>query len=109
MSVATPVATAREVVEERDIIRWARSPSDLLRLLVLGGCAGLLAALTVWAEGAVIGFEEALLRLLNFVPSPAERILAGFSQILAGLVIAIVWLIPLVTRQFRLFGYVLAG
>ena len=86
--------------------RYTRSPEDVLRLIVFGIVTLVTAALTRWAQDSVVGFEEDLIGLLGFVSSTIERVLNGFIQFLGGVVLISIYLLPLITRRYRLFGYI---
>ena len=86
--------------------RYTRSPEDVLRLIVFGIVTLVTAALTRWAQDSVVGFEEDLIALLGFVSSTIERVLNGFIQFLGGIVLISLYLLPLITKRYRLFGYI---
>ena len=79
---ARPIAasTARSGADgaAEEILQYERSPRDLLRLLVYTAVALLLIALTIWVEDSVLGFEEDIVRLFNFI-SPSDR--AGAARL----------------------------
>jgi glycosyltransferase 2 family protein len=89
-----------------ELVRYVRSPRDVLRLVVSAVSALVLVAAAAWAEDAILGAEQDLIQLLSFLPAPLERILAGvvyllgFAALLAGIVV------PIRQRRLRLFGYV---
>lgn len=73
-----------------ELVRYVRSPRDVLRLVVSAVSALVLVAAAAWAEDAILGAEQDLIQLLSFLPAPLERILArvvyllGFAALLAG-------------------------
>ena len=86
--------------------RYTRSPEDVLRLIVFGLITLVLLALTRWAQDSIVGFEEDLIELLGFVSSTIERVLKGGVEI-AGVVVGLgLYLVPLITKRYRLFGYI---
>ncbi len=86
--------------------RYTRSPEDVLRLIVFGVVTLVTMALTRWAQDSVVGFEEDLIALLGFVSSTIERVLNGVIQFLGGIVLISLYLLPLITKRYRLFGYI---
>ena len=86
--------------------RYTRSPEDVLHLLTFLVAALVLIALTRWAQDSVVGFEEDLIGLLGFLSPTVERVLKGTVEIVAVLVVLGLYLIPLITRRYRLFGYI---
>src|SRR5262245_45968262 len=95
--------------ETDEIVGYARSPSDGLRLLVYALLAVGLLALTRWAEDALLGFERDVVRLLDFLDTPFERILAGVAQLFVVIVGLGVFLVPLALHRLRLLGYLLVA
>jgi undecaprenyl-diphosphatase len=95
--------------ESDEIVGYARSPSDGLRLLVYAVLALALLAVTRWAQDALLGFERDVVRLLDFLDAPFERILAGVAQLFVLIVGLGVFAVPLVLRRVRLFGYLLVA
>ncbi|WP_040492299.1 lysylphosphatidylglycerol synthase transmembrane domain-containing protein [Ilumatobacter nonamiensis] len=96
---------AREVVTRR----YVRSPQDVLRLVVFGVASLLLIAATIWLEEAVVGVEEDIVALFGFLSPAIERVLNGSVEIVAALAAVLVFVVPLVTRRYRLFGYIFAA
>jgi uncharacterized protein (TIRG00374 family) len=92
--------TAEETLE------YERSPRDLLRLLVYGAVALVLIALTIWLEDSVLGFEEDVVRLFNFISPAVERMLHGALEWVSLCISGAILVWTLATRQFRLLGYV---
>src|SRR3954447_20518793 len=79
LMVTTPVDAAppslRERLEADEIVGYARSPSDVLRLLLYGSVALLLLLVTRYAQDAVLGFERDVVSALSFLEPPAARVL----------------------------------
>ena len=96
-------AGAREEVTRR----YIRSPEDVLRLVGFAVTSLVLIGITIWLEDAVVGVEEDIIELFGFLSPSIERVLHGGIEIVSGLVIVMVYLIPLVVRRYRLFGYIL--
>ncbi|MFM7069509.1 MAG: hypothetical protein ACKOYM_08635, partial [Actinomycetes bacterium] len=85
---------------------YERSPADILRVVGFAVGALVLVALTRWGRESMLGFERSLLDLLGFLTPTWERVLGGLLQILVAFVLVLNFTLPLVTRRFRLFGYV---
>lgn len=92
-----------------DVTVYARSSFDLLRLLLFGTLAVLVALATRYLGDGADGFEEELSRLLD---APVDWMRAAIDVLLIVTVacsgVAVV-VIPLVTRRMRLLGYVAAA
>ena len=58
-------------------VRYRRSPRDLLRLIVYAVSTILLIALTVGVEDSILGFEQDLVRVFDFLSPTVERVLHG--------------------------------
>ena len=109
-TVRRPSAPSPEPQFEADeILGYARSPSDGLRLLVYATLALALLALTRWAPDALLGLERDIVHLLDFLSAPLVRILAGFAQLFLVIVGLGVFAVPLVLRRLRLLGYLLVA
>jgi undecaprenyl-diphosphatase len=111
--VTTPVdrdvRTLRDSLDSDEIVGYARSPSDVLRLLAYGIIAVVLLLVTRYAQDAVLGFEQDLVSALSFLEPPAERVLDGAAQLLwvvAGLGVLI---FPFALRRYRLLGYLIVA
>jgi glycosyltransferase 2 family protein len=89
-----------------EAVRYARSPRDVLHLAVCAAAALLLVAAAAWAEDTIIGSEQDLLRLLDFLPTTLGRLLTGVVQLLSAVALLAGVVIPVVQRRLRLFGYV---
>ncbi|MFN7149367.1 MAG: flippase-like domain-containing protein [Microthrixaceae bacterium] len=92
-----------------EVVDYERSPLDVLRFLAFAAASVVAAVLTRWLPDGMDGFEENLTSLLE-VPWSWVRVVADLvlvaTVLVAGLAVLVV---PLVTRRFRLFGYVLAA
>ena len=116
MSAITPTAEPVATPELSDVTgqgaheegtrRYVRSPEDVLRLVVFASVTLLLLAWTKWATDSIIGLEEDLIQLLGFVSSTIERVLEGAVEIVGVVVFLGLLAIPLITKRYRLFGYI---
>ncbi len=88
---------------------YVRSPLDVLRLVTFAVISLIALGLTIGVEDAILGFEEDLVALFGFLTPAIERIVQGALEILIVVAMLIVYLVPLVTRRYRVFGYVLAA
>ncbi|MBM3676014.1 MAG: hypothetical protein FJW88_13940 [Actinobacteria bacterium] len=91
---------------ESRIVGYRRTPRDLYRALVLTVLSLLLLAQVLVARDEVVGLERDLLQLVTFLEGTGERIAVGLLQILVGASVLASWLVPLLTRRYRLFGYI---
>jgi uncharacterized protein (TIRG00374 family) len=92
------------------VVRYVRSPRDVLRLVAFLAAAFFLVTVAHFGEDAVLGFEEDLIRLLSFLPPVFERILSGVVQVLGAVALLAGIAIPIKQRSPRILGYVaLAG
>jgi undecaprenyl-diphosphatase len=111
--VTTPVAPAPPSLSERleadEIVGYARSASDVLRLLLYGSVALLLLFLTRYAQDAVLGFEQDVVTALDFLEPPAARVLDGAAQIVWVVASLGVLAFPFVLRRYRLLGYLIVA
>lgn len=96
----------RPRASEEYIRRYERSPVDVLRIVVFASIALVLLALALWVEDSILGLEEDLIELLGFLDPSIERVLHGSIELVLALIMVGVWLVPLVTRRYRLFGYI---
>jgi uncharacterized membrane protein YbhN (UPF0104 family)/tRNA A-37 threonylcarbamoyl transferase component Bud32 len=87
--------------------RYDRSPQDVLRAITFAVIGATLLALTIGLEDAVIGVEEDIVELFGFVSPSIERVLHGGIEIVGLLVGIGIYLTPLITRRYRLFGYIM--
>ncbi len=94
---------------EESTRRYNRSPVDVLRLVVFGVIALTVIAVTIWVEDAIVGVEEDLIALFGFLSSSAERVLHGALEIFVILIAVVVYLLPIINRRLRLFGYLVAS
>ncbi len=67
-----------------------------------------LLGLTIGLEDAVIGVEEDIVELFGFISPSIERVLHGGIEIVALLIGLGIYLVPLITRRYRLFSYIIA-
>ncbi len=86
--------------------RYTRSPEDVLRLIVFVVTMLVFVAITRWAQDSIVGFEQDLIELLGFVSPTMERVIKGAAEIAGVVVVLGVYLIPLITKRYRLFGYI---
>jgi undecaprenyl-diphosphatase len=111
--VTTPVDAAppslRERLEADEIVGYARSPSDVLRLLLYGSLALVLLVVTRYAQDAVLGFERDVVSALSFLEPPAARVLDGMAQLLWVLASLGVLAFPFALRRYRLLGYLIVA
>jgi undecaprenyl-diphosphatase len=114
--MSTPAATYTDGGEllgsgstEEIIRRYVRSPQDVLRLVVFGAITLTLLALAIWVEDLITGFERDVIELFGFVTPAIERILHGSIEMIIGLTALTVYVVPLVTKRYRLFGYIIAA
>ena len=94
--------TAEEVV-----LGYHRSPIDLLRLFVLIVIVVAAMLLLVGIEREVLPLERDLSDLVDRLPTTVDRIVHGALEWLGFAILGVIALVPLATRRFRLFGYVL--
>ena len=94
---------------EEETLAYVRSPQDVLRLVVFATTALVVLAVTIWAEDAIIGAERDLVELFAFFSSSIERVLRGTVEIVAICVGLGIYVVPLVTRRYRLFGSIMAA
>jgi glycosyltransferase 2 family protein len=113
---ASPVEPAgRAAVPESDnrsqeeITGYVRSPSDVLRTVVFLLATLLLLVLARWSRDAVLSLDTELIQRLSFLTPTVERIVAGGLALVVLLSAVGAWATPLVTRRYRLFGYLLVG
>jgi undecaprenyl-diphosphatase len=94
---------------QESIRRYVRSPEDVLRLVVYTALTLVLLALTLWVEDSILGFEEDIIALFGFLGSTAERVLLGALEVVVIVVTLALLVIPLLTKRYRLFGYLFAA
>jgi uncharacterized protein (TIRG00374 family) len=94
---------------QEEITGYVRSPSDVLRTVVFALATLLLLVLATWSRDAVLALENDLIKRSSFLTPTVERILAGALTLVVLVSLAAAWATPLVTRRYRLFGYLLAG
>jgi uncharacterized membrane protein YbhN (UPF0104 family)/tRNA A-37 threonylcarbamoyl transferase component Bud32 len=86
---------------------YTRSPQDVLRGVVFAAISATLLGLTIGLEDAVVGVEQDIVKLFGFVSPSVERVLHGGVELVAVLITVGVYLVPLITRRTRLFGYII--
>ena len=87
-------------------IGYERSPIDVLPALIFAAVAITLALITRWATDAVVDLEGDLIGALDVVSPPVQRIISGALQVFVGLLTLFFIVFPIVTRRYRLLGYV---
>ena len=92
--------------QEEGTRRYTRSPEDVLRLVIFASLTLLLLGLTKWAADSIIGLERDLIELLGVVSPTIERMLEGAIEIIGFVVLLGLLAIPLITKRYRLFGYI---
>ena len=96
----------RHRATDEEIRRYLRSPRDLLRLIAYALVTVAVVAITIALEDSVVGFEEDVLRVFDVLSPAVERVLHGSLEWIGLVVTIAVWLVPLVTKRYRLFGYI---
>ena len=94
---------------EEEIRRYVRSPEDVLRLVVFGAISVVVTALTIGVEDSVLGFEEDVLELFDFLTPSSVRVIQGSLEIAVALIGVTLYAIPIVTRRFRVLGYLVVA
>jgi undecaprenyl-diphosphatase len=98
-----------ERLEADEIVGYARSASDVLRLLLYGSVVLVLLFVTRYAQDAVLGFERDVVSALSFLEPPAARVLDGAAQIIWVLASLGVLVFPFALRRYRLLGYLIVA
>jgi uncharacterized protein (TIRG00374 family) len=88
---------------------YARSPSDVVRLIAYGLTTLALLALTRWATDTITGLQRSIVALIDLQSPGAERILTGTAQITVGIVAIAVFVPAFLLKRYRLLGYIVAG
>jgi undecaprenyl-diphosphatase len=111
MSMIETAAVEHDELEalQEEVTGYVRSPSDVLRLAVFAIATLLLVVLSKWARDSIVGFEDDLLELFDFLNPTVERILLGLLDVAVIASLAVIWITPLVTKRYRLFGYIVAA
>jgi len=104
-SPRTGQPTGAATHREEHIAGYERSPADVLRLIVFGVFTLLAVAATRWTRDGILAVEQDLVDLMSFLTPTWVRILSGVLQLVVALVLALTFVLPLVTRRWRLFGY----
>ena len=63
----------------------------------------------LWLKDSILGFEEDVIALFDFLTPSIERLLTGGLEWFTGLVLVALFAIPLVTKRYRLFWYIIAS
>lgn len=94
---------------QAETVLYERSPVDVLHLVAAAVVALAVIALTVWAQSAITGFEEDLVRLFDILTPSVERVLVGVAQVV--LYGAAVWMLgsAALMRRGRLLGYLIVA
>jgi uncharacterized protein (TIRG00374 family) len=101
--------TTGEGTHQSATFRYERSPVDILHMVVYLVIALVVLALTVWAESAILGFEEDLITLFDFLNPTFARVVAGVLVFVAFAATIGTWIVPLATKRYRLFLYILTS
>lgn len=88
------------------LVGYRRTPRDLFRSLVLLAVSLVLLVRALVAQDEIAGLERSILTLFDFLDNETERIAVGLLQLLVGGSQIAALLIPIVTRRFRVLGYV---
>src|SRR5262245_24089427 len=107
-TVADPRRAPAAVLAD-ETITYARSPSDLLRLIVFALLSIGVLAITRWAEESLLDLERDLISLLGFLSVEAERIVAGVAHVLLAFVLVVVVLPPILLKRYRVLAYLAVG
>ncbi|MBK7165443.1 MAG: flippase-like domain-containing protein [Candidatus Microthrix sp.] len=91
---------------EEELLGYQRSPVDLLRVCIFAVIAAALIVVMLLVQDSVVRLEGDAVRFLNRLPGTIERIIHGSLEWLGFDAIGAIVLVPLVTKRFRLFGYV---
>lgn len=112
-TVAHPVGEPRAEGElfdpDAEVVEYERSPLDVLRLVLFAVGLLVVALLNKYLREGWRGIEENLTAVIDLPWSWAELvvdILLVVALVVTGLAVLV---LPLVTRRWRLFGYVLAA
>lgn len=104
MTTTAPTEQAFDL--DTEVVAYERSPLDVFRALVFAVAAVVVAFLTRYLRAGMDGFEEGISSLMS-VDVRAIRLTLDAMLISATVLTTLVVLIvPLVTRRWRLFGYV---
>lgn len=88
---------------------YERSPEDLLRLLVSVTIAAVVVLFSKLLVQAVSDLQTDVVGLLAVSSPDAVRLLEGLLSLIGTLLAILTLVLPLVTRRFRTFGYVLVS
>lgn len=95
--------------EAAPVVRFARSPSDLVRLLSFLLVGVVLSAGLAWATDAVLDVEEDLVGTFSFLDSALGRFLDGFASVLVVVVFLGGLGLAVALKRYRLLGYILVA
>ena len=107
-SGAVPLVVGSGSTEEA-IRRYVRSPLDVLRLVVFVTVTLTLLALAIWVDDSITGLEGDIIELFGFVTPAVVPVLHGAVELLVVVATLIVYVVPLVTKRYRLFGYIVTA
>ena len=97
----------RGTANEEVVLGYHRSPIDLLRLCLLVIVVAAAMALLVGIEREVLPLERDAAELVDRLPTTVDRIVQGALEWIGFVILGVIVVVPLATRRFRLFGYVL--
>ncbi len=106
---ATELDVSGSGAAQEAIRRYVRSPEDVLRLVLFAAITLVFLGLTLWVEDSILGFEEDVIALFGFLSSTVERVLLGALEVVVIVVTLSLLVIPLLTKRYRLFGYLFAA
>ena len=94
---------------ESRILGYRRTPRDLFRTIVYAFVTLVLLVPTLWTKDAILGFER---DVSTSSPSCTRRSSGSASACCRSSSAAVligVWVTPLVTKRYRLFGYLVVA
>ena len=91
------------------VVSYERSPLDVLRLILFATTALFVVIVTRYLRDGVDGLEENLTSLLAFDAHGLRLALDLLLLVTVVIATLVTLLVPLVTKRWRLFGYVLAA
>ncbi len=92
-----------------EVTGYERSPSDVLRTVVLTVAALLLVLVARWARGDASALQDEMVRRVSSAAPAIERVLTGTAALLAVASVVAAWVTAALTRHARLFGCLLAS
>ena len=103
----TPSSLSRSGTSAEEVILgYQRSPVDLLRLCTFAFVAAAVTVVMITLEDSVVRLEGDVVQLVDRLPATIVRIIHGSLEWLGLVVLATIVLVPLITKRYRLFGYV---